>query len=180
MTTFHIILVPSEPGSLILLGAAEAGSRRQLQPKQLGAWGLCPGASSAQQLWAFTQRLNGFSGSAMLKKGLSSDLMQARRLMSTWKNEEGWKMSEQQKQDSVVALVTFTSSFSVPNIYARNQTTAQGSSHPLPHQYVSFWASPFEFPNPHQIYFNFARENDQALQDFLVQSLFSQAVKDEW
>lgn len=83
MTTFHITLVPSEPGSLVLLGAAHAGGRRQLQPEQLAARGLGPETISLQQFWAFMQRLNGFSGSAILKKGASSDLMQARRLMGT-------------------------------------------------------------------------------------------------
>lgn len=59
---------------------------------------------------------------------------------------------------------------------ALNQSTVQGSSHPLPSsigRIVSLWASLFEFPNPHQIFLSFPRENDQTLQDFLVLSQFS-------
>lgn len=44
-------------------------------------------------------------------------------------------MSEQQEQDSGVVSVTFASSFQVPDTDALNQSTVQGSSHPLPSQY---------------------------------------------
>lgn len=43
-------------------------------------------------------------------------------------------MSEEQEQASVVALVTFISSFYVLNTGALNWSKVQGSPHPLPSQ----------------------------------------------
>lgn len=71
MKAFHIPSVPREPGSLVPLGAARTGGKRQLQPT------ASIQKQALYQSWAFRQQLNGFSGSSMLQEGVSSDLLQA-------------------------------------------------------------------------------------------------------